>query len=144
MYKKNKKILRQIQCKTGFTLIELIVTMTIIMIVTVVGIVSYTGSTKRARDSRRISDLQKIALALEMYRQGVGSSYPGNLSSLTPNYLQAIPVGPKGENYTYTATVNYTYRICAQVEGLGSTSVDSTGCSGAVSPYVGNYRVTNP
>lgn len=118
----------------GFTLIELIVSITIIAVLTVVGVVSYGGASKKARDSRRMADLEKIRIALELYRQGTGSTYPVNLTSLTTNpvYLQAIPVGPKGvgvgDTYSYTKTgTGYTYIL--------KTNLEETGVG---------YSVTNP
>jgi len=119
--------------KNGFTLIELIVTVTIIAVLTVVGMISYGGTSKKARDSRRMADLEKIRVALELYRQSTGSTYPadGDLGAkLTPNYLQTMPVGPKGENYAdgYDQTgTGYTYTI--------TTTLEETGVS---------YSVTNP
>jgi len=117
---KNKKINNK-----GFTLIELIVSITIIAVLTVAGVVSYGGASKKSRDSRRMADLEKIRIALELYRSGTGSSYPATTGSLVPNYLQVIPVGPKGESYTYLRTVgnNYKYTIDAIVEDPGSSNV---------------------
>ena len=129
--KKNKK--------TGFTLIELIVSVTIIAVLTVAGVISYGGASKKSRDSRRMADLEKIRIALELYRQGTGSTYPadGALSSrLVPNYLQTMPVGPKGENYTsgYDQTgTGYTYTLSVTVEDAGSSNVPN---------FI--YRVSNP
>ena len=133
----------------GFTLIELIVSITIIAVLTVVGVVSYGGASKKARDSRRIADLEKIRIALELYRQDVGSSYPltDTLSTvLVPKYIQAIPIGPKGESYSsgYFRETNYMYRICTFVEEVGSTTADISGCSGLPAGYVGYYKVKNP
>lgn len=131
----------------GFTLIELIVAVTIISILTVVGLVSFTGTNKRARDTRRIADLTNIRMALELYRQGTGNTYPASSalsSSLVSNYIEKIPVGPKNESYSYTKITGYTYRICARVEDVGSTSADVLGCTAPLSGYVGYYKVTNP
>ena len=117
--------------KNGFTLIELIVTVTIIAVLTVIGVVSYSGTNKKARDNRRMADLEKIRIALELYRQGTGSTYPadGNLSAkLVPNYIQIIPIGPKGDSYTYDQTgTGYSYTI--------TTTLEETGVG---------YSVTNP
>lgn len=125
--KKNGHACRQ----AGFTLIELIVTVTIIAILTVVGMVSYSGTSKKARDNRRMADLEKIRVALELYRQGTGSTYPadGTLNTtLVPKYIQAIPTDPKGDSYIYDQTgTGYTYTI--------GTSLEETGVG---------YSVTNP
>lgn len=119
--------------KRGFTLIELIVVMTIIIVISAVAMVSYAGSGKKARDSRRIADLEKVRLALEMVRQ-VGNTYPANAQTvLVPTYLQSWPTDPKSGSYTYTrGGTSYTYTLDAVMEDLGSTNM------------AGNiYRVTN-
>lgn len=113
--------------KNGFTLIELIVTVTIIAVLTVVGIISYSGTSKKARDNRRMADLEKIRIALELYRQATGSTYPVNKNSLVPTYLQAFPIDPKGNSYSYSRPTGYTYSI--------TTILEETGVG---------YSVTNP
>jgi len=127
----------RIKKEKAFTLIELLVVITIIIVISAVAMVSYAGAGKKARDSRRIADLEKVRLALEMVRQ-VGNTYPTTASVqtvLVPTYLQAWPTGPKGvgDTYGYTRGVtNYTYTIDAVMEDLGSTNM------------AGNiYRVTN-
>lgn len=127
--------------KKGFTLIELIVVVTIIAVLTVVGVVSYSGTSKKARDSRRTADLEKVRIALELYRQGLGSTYPVDLNNLTPNYIQILPTGPKGDTYTYSQTgTGYTYNYGAKLEDLGSTNIAAySGCGSTC-----NYQVTNP
>lgn len=130
--------------KNGFTLIELIVSVTIIAVLTVAGVISYGGASKKSRDSRRMADLEKIRIALELYRQGTGNSYPANTSSLETAYLQQRPVDPKTKaQYQYIHS-GFTYSLCANVEDLGSTSIPTTGCSGLPAGYAGYYRVTNP
>ncbi|HPT66316.1 MAG TPA: type II secretion system protein [Candidatus Woesebacteria bacterium] len=106
--------------KKGFTLIELIVSITIIAVLTVAGVISYGGANKKARDNRRMADLEKIRIALELYRQGTGSSYPSSLGSLVPIYIQTIPVGPKGEDYSASYIHSaYTYSIGVSMEETG-------------------------
>ena len=61
----------------GFTLVELLVVVTIIGILLLVGITSYSGIRSKARDSQRLDDARKIILALEQYKSGAGS-YPGS------------------------------------------------------------------
>ena len=51
---------------SGFTLVELLVVITILAILTTVGMVIYSGINKRARDSARKSDLYEVSTALEV------------------------------------------------------------------------------
>ena len=119
----------------GFTLIELIVSVTIIAVLTVVGVVSFTGTNRKARDSRRMADMENVRMALELYKQGTGSTYPSDDDYgllLAPDYIQEIPVGPKGEAngdvYIYTQGPDgYSYTL--------STILEETGA---------DYIVTNP
>ena len=128
--------------KDGFTLIELIVSVTIIAVLTVVGVISYTGASQKARDGRRIADLEKIRIALELYRQDVGA-YPASLSLLETKYIQKVPTGPKGEIYSngYSNSTSFTYSLGINVENLGSTNVATKTC-GTISDC--NYEVNNP
>lgn len=61
--------------KKGFTLIELIVVMSIMGIISVLGISSYTNSFYKAHDARRKDDLRSIMTALQLYYNDHGK-YP--------------------------------------------------------------------
>lgn len=71
----------------GFSLVEILVTVTIIAVLTAVGVVSYSSVNKRSRDAKRKSDLEQIRSALEMYRVDTGN-YPCNNTPLSPTYVQ--------------------------------------------------------
>lgn len=62
--------------RSGFTLVELLVVITILAILSVIGITAFSGVQKNARDSRRKGDLRSIKIALELYKQTNGR-YPG-------------------------------------------------------------------
>lgn len=64
----------------GFTLIELLVVISIISVLSTTAMTSLSGARKRARDSRRLSDMEQIRLALEMYKN-VHGNYPNETSS---------------------------------------------------------------
>lgn len=132
----------------GFTLIELIVTITIIAILSVIAVVNFSEANRKARDTKRMSDLEKIRIALELVRQ-VGTTYPPASVSATgldnlvsSGYLQSVPNGPKGDNYYYQRISNFSFTLDASLEGVGST----TGSYGANcgTGFTCNYRVTNP
>jgi len=120
--------------KKGFSFIELIVVVTIIAVLSVAGVVTYSAVNRKSRDSRRISDLEKMRMALEMIRQ-VGVTYPSASSVLAPTYLQAIPKDPvSGNNYIYAQTNSgYGYTINAILEDPSSSGTGSTA-----------YQVSNP
>lgn len=122
--------------KKAFTLIELIVTITIIAVLSLVAVVSFSGAQKKARDGRRVQDVGKIQMALEMARQ-VGKTYPPTGTNLVPTYLQVWPVGPKGvgDTYIYSRPTPYTYTLSARLEDAANNPLDQSQTL---------YTVTNP
>lgn len=52
---------------SGFTIVELLVVIVTIAILAAVSVVAYNGIQGRARDSRRMSDIQSINTALQLY-----------------------------------------------------------------------------
>lgn len=61
--------------KKGFTLIELMIGVSIIAVIAAVGLVSFSQAQKLGRDAKRKQDLRTIAVALELYKQKNGR-YP--------------------------------------------------------------------
>jgi prepilin-type N-terminal cleavage/methylation domain-containing protein len=136
----------------GFTLIELMVVMAIIVVVTVVGMVSYTGASMKARDARRMADLEKVSLALEMYRADK-KAYPADLTSGDfigdDNYLKKWPDDPKKDDYKYIYVrgvgTSYKYTISAYVENVGSSNMAPVGeCGQGSKSKTCNYKINNP
>jgi len=87
----------------GFTLVELMISMSIIAILSVVLSVSFSRAQKSGRDQRRREDLKTIQSAAEQYYM-LSGSYPTSAGSWTVNsqvILQKFPVGPKNDSYTY-------------------------------------------
>lgn len=108
--------------KRSFTLIEILVVVTIIGMLTVAAVVSYSQFTKQARDSRRMTDIEQVKAALEMYRS-TNNVYPANLGLLTSGtvYIQSVPIDPKDPTYLYYYTSNGTdYTLAAQLENTSS------------------------
>jgi len=76
----------------GFTLIELLITIAIIGILAALALVNLNSSRERSRDARRISDIDAIMNALQIYYND-NSSYPGpDIASATgPNPGDGTP-----------------------------------------------------
>lgn len=105
----------------GFTLVELLVVISIIAILSVVGVVIYTGVQKSARDSARKSDIEAISKALEVKYNNTGTY--GNLDPTKPENtsLFSSSVFPKdsARNKDYTIIQNTAsggFNICASLE----------------------------
>ena len=115
-----------IPTQKGFSLIELLVVITIIALLTGVIASSVSGPRGKARDSQRVSDLGQLQLALSLYvdRCGqyptsvlAGSTYVINIaSSCTTStgtvtmgtYINAIPTPPTGASQTGYDYATYT------------------------------------
>lgn len=118
--------------KKGFTLFELLVSISIIAILTAIASISYGAAQKKARDSRRIEDINAIQKAAEMYYSQNNYTYPSTTGVfISSGLLQQWPTDPKGVGYTlYTYNVATTYCACAAVENPGTgNSNSSSNCS---------------
>lgn len=118
----------------GFTLVELLIVITIIAVLSVIGITVYSGVQKNARDARRREDIDAISKALEVHFNTTASQYcAGNAATYcapqdTVGWFSSgsKPIDPStGGQYT-GLPVNgaTTYHICATLETAvnGSTN----------------------
>jgi len=80
--------------RRGFTLIELMVVMSLIVILASVGLALYSNSVIRAKESVLKEDLFRMRDAIDQYYADKGE-YPASLDSLvSEKYLRTIPVDP--------------------------------------------------
>ena len=111
----------------GFTLIELMVVITIIAFLAVIGIASFTNAQKVARDGRRRADIEAIATALEAnFGKTKAGEYPAisctdGLSDIFANGKCPKPPTGTGNYIGIPFTAAATYEVCADLEGAGST-----------------------
>ena len=90
---------------SGFTLLEILVTVSIISILAGIITVNLSSARKIARDARRKEDIQQIQTALELYYND-HRRYPTILKEVTANnsnYLTTLPIDPSGYSYIYSS-----------------------------------------
>ncbi len=119
--------------KQGFTLIELLVVISIIGLLASVVLVSLSSSRIKARNSRRVSDINQISKAMELFFNA-SYSYPtsntgisltqlgpisgsaaacgvtaGCVNNLIPNYMLKVPVAPVPADSSSAFNCNSSY-----------------------------------
>jgi len=99
--------------KKGFSLVELLVVITIIAILSVVAYTAIGGHTITARDAKRKQDVSTIQNALELYiveynrypeSLATGDATPAAGWKIPKKYLSDIPLDPNGDAYVYSLT----------------------------------------
>ncbi len=121
--------------KKGFTLIELIVVISIIGFLTTLAFASFSQARQQSRDQKRISDLSGIQLALEQYFNKFGF-YPSTIDELYSGqykFLGQIPTPPSTYSiYNYVTLSNQSnpavctsYQLWTRLEGANSTASSS-------------------
>lgn len=123
----------------GFTLVELLIVISIISILAVIGTVVFQGITKGARDSRRKADISAISKAYEVKYQTTGSYQAVSDADFSQGKKPTDPLG--GDYYNNRATDNSAYRVCAALENnpQRTCSAPSTNCYCASSAQ-GSYQ----
>ncbi|MBU1018173.1 type II secretion system GspH family protein [Patescibacteria group bacterium] len=114
--------------KKGFSLVELLVVITIIAILSVAAYTAFGGQTVKAKDARRSQDLSTIQSALELYVVQ-NNRYPESLTNglegapnylIPKKYLSTIPKDPSGKEYVYLVSGDKkSYEIAAVLESDG-------------------------
>jgi len=130
--------------KGGFTLFELLVSISIIAILTALVSLSYSAAQKRARDAKRRQDMVSVQKAAEQYYSLSNYNYPSSTAPAdwTVNsqaILNIFPTDPKGAGWTgYScSSIGSTgYCCCAAVEsGDNGNALDENCTVGVTGPY---------
>jgi len=126
----------------GFTLLELLVVISIIGILMAIGTVSFTTAQRKSRDSRRRGDMKAIQKALEQC-YSLDVKYPSSIAygevltcgTLAQTVMEVVPDDPKSATYSYTYTVDdagdpSSYCLCSEMENLTTGNAEDSGSGG--------------
>lgn len=139
--------------RRGFTLVELLVAISIIAILSTIGLAIFSGIQSKARDSIRKNDLRALATALEIYYQKKGKYVEGEevkncqtdpdpnnntFYNAIKNYLSdpnSLPEDPSTKQAYCYISDNGGYRLFAKLENpFNSSDADFiSGCPGIYS-----------
>ncbi len=112
----------------GFTLLELLVVISIIAILLGLLTASLTSSQKKGRDSRRKSDIKAAQQGFEQYYLENGNYNCAAMMADEDNFPGGFPTDPKpGMSYTCTTPAAYGYCVCARTETINGNA-DGTSC----------------
>lgn len=138
--------------KKGFTLVELMVVISILALLAVISLATYSNVQKSGRDVKRKADLAVIQSALEQYHADqkyypntVSFSGSGNISYGAKIYLTKVPNDSiSASQYCYSpsplscTTACTSYQLFAKLENV----TNGTSSCGSYNLY--NYIVTSP
>lgn len=117
----------EISAKKGFTLVELLIVLTILAIlgVAIVLVLNPAEILKKSRDSQRMSDLSAMKSAISLYLSTVTNPYLGTTSSET---------GCKSEStkYVWISLLNHTVASGSNYSSGSTTAVAPTDFTGYV------------
>lgn len=124
----------------GFSLIELLVVISIIGVLTAVLVMNLVGARERSRDAQKMQDLDSIKNALRLYYND-NQSYPPNLAVLATGTSYVSGLGnTAGWVYSQPGGSD-SFRIVVDLEvGAGSEDEDSQLRCG-LTPTPGVYAV---
>ncbi len=149
----------------GFTLIELLVVIAIIGILASVILASLDSARAKARDAQRLSAVDSIRTALELYANDHNGSFPSNgrtwwgncsaygshdvtgsngyIPDLAPTYIPTLPLDPiPDSNHCYIYMSNgtdYIFLTFGTVEGTVPTNLQRP-----LNPLEESYAIYTP
>jgi general secretion pathway protein G len=109
----------------GFTLIEMMIVMTLIVILAGIGLTTYANSVQRAKEAVLKEDLYRMRAAIDQFYADK-NEYPDSLEELvSEKYLRALPVDPFTNSSTTWQTVQAEYEPGSASGGPGIYDVKS-------------------
>lgn len=119
----------------GFTLLEILVVISIIGILIAIGASAYSTAQKKSRDARRSGDMKAMQNAFEQYYTANDSVYD-TCDAMRVGFSSGIlPADPKsGSSYTCDGDAD-SYCACAELESGTGNATNGTCAYGAAGTF---------
>jgi len=114
--------------RRGFTLVELLIVLTIIALIAGVYLPKYRTARGSAAYQGCNENLKNIAIALQTYANESGQFYPVVLGQIVPNYIASMPICPNCagvDNYSPSYMVNPPPSAMFTIYCLGPNHLDA-------------------
>lgn len=136
------------QHKNGFSLLELLVVISIMGILIAMGTAAFSTAQKKSRDARRRSDIKAMQDGFEQYNADNAGAYStcNTMFADSEIFPAGQPRDPKSTApYIYACNApsgTYSYCVCARLESGGGNATSNT-CSGLGSTNGDYYCLVN-
>ncbi|NLE64512.1 MAG: prepilin-type N-terminal cleavage/methylation domain-containing protein [Elusimicrobia bacterium] len=140
--------------KKGFTLVEILVVITIILILAGIAVPRMKGFRDEANKAKAKAELKILQAAVESFKNNTGA-YPGTTTQLytddlggaTPKMVDAVMYDPfvaaGSTEYDYILSDNGVYYVISSVGFDGAGGVTEISAAGAVTKSADDLCVTN-
>ena len=152
--------LHGVKNRNGFTLMELLIVIAILVILMAVGFTNWMAQIKKGYDVRRKSDLSRLKIMLENYYndRGCFPTYQnwiiqacGYPIFFMPSYPEKFPCDPETKTrYVYEPILNSAgdpcdgYRLFTKLKNPIDSDIQASGCGSGCGPgFQYNYGVTS-
>lgn len=128
-----KNFQKKLKKYSGFTLLEILVVISIIGILIAIGSAAFTTAQKKGRDARRRADIKQYQSAFEQY-YSEANTYAACATMENANFVSGAPTDPKtGSAYdcTVDSAVSPTgYCVCATLDFETSGNANAGSAAG--------------
>lgn len=115
--------------RSGFTLIEILVVISIIAILAVIGVSVYSGAQANARDGKRRAEVASIAKSIEASRDPVAGTYSYTTTEYNADFKNNKPKDPSDPSRKYCISTNQTTNDSPTATGTIVTGTGNVGCA---------------
>jgi len=123
--------------KKGFTLVELLVVISIIGLLSTIAIVSLGSARAKSRDTKRIADMKQLSTALEQYYSDQGG-YPSVTTA--PAWPATLPSSTAGNDVILGST---NAKVLASGNAAAAGAAAGTGSFGSTANATGTVYMGN-